>query len=86
MTGVQTCALPIFLDLEDFIFSNNIVPIGSLVYVLFCTSRWGWGFPAFLSEANAGNGLKFPPKARFYMSVILPAIILLVFVWGYIGS
>ncbi len=74
------------LDLEDFIFSNNIVPIGSLVYVLFCTSRWGWGFPAFLSEANAGNGLKFPPKARFYMSVILPAIILLVFVWGYIGS
>ena len=48
------------LDLEDFIVSNNILPLGSLVYLLFCVSRRGWGWESFLAEANTGSGLKFP--------------------------
>lgn len=70
-------------DLEDFIVSNNLLPIGSLVYLLFCTSRYGWGFDKFLNEANAGEGLKFPRWARIYVSYILPIIILGIFVQGY---
>ena len=71
------------LDLEDFIVSNNLLPLGSLVYLLFCTSRYGWGFKNFLSEANAGSGVKFPTWARFYVSYIIPLIILFIFVQGY---
>lgn len=70
-------------DLEDFIVSNNLLPIGSLVYLLFCTSRYGWGFDNFMNEANAGVGLKFPKWARVYVSYILPLIILGVFLQGY---
>lgn len=73
------------LDFEDFIVSNNILPLGSLVYVLFCTSRYGWGFKNFMAEANAGNGLKFPKWAKIYVSYILPILILYVFVQGYIS-
>ena len=70
-------------DLEDFIVSNTILPIGTTVYVLFCTSRRGWGWERFLAEANAGRGLAFPRRARVYMTWILPLIILLVFLQGY---
>lgn len=72
------------LDLEDFIVSNNILPIGSLVYLLFCVTRYGWGWDNFIREANTGQGLKFPKWIRFYLTFILPAIILVIFVQGYI--
>lgn len=71
------------LDLEDFLVSNNLLPIGSLVYLLFCTTRYGWGFDKFLQEANAGTGLKFPRWAKVYVSYVLPAVILLIFFQGY---
>lgn len=71
------------LDLEDFIVSNNLLPIGSLIYLLFCTSRYGWGFEKFMGEANEGTGLGFPRAIRFYVSYILPVIIILLFVQGY---
>ena len=71
------------LDLEDFVLSNNLLPIGSMVYVVFCTSRYGWGFKNFLAEANEGKGLKFPAWARIYVSYILPLIVLLIFIQGY---
>ncbi|MGR6835871.1 sodium-dependent transporter [Syntrophomonas erecta] len=74
------------LDLEDFIVSNNILPLGSLVYVLFCVSRYGWGWEKFIKEANTGIGIKVPVKARFYFTYILPIIILMVFVFGYIDK
>lgn len=74
------------LDLEDFIVSNNILPLGSLVYVLFCVSRYGWGWDHFVKEANSGVGIKVPQKARFYFTYILPIIILIVFVFGYIDK
>lgn len=70
-------------DLEDFIISNNLLPIGSLVYLLFCTSRYGWGWKKFIEEADTGKGLKFPKWARFYISWILPIIVLIIFVMGY---
>ncbi len=71
------------LDLEDFIVSNNLLPLGSLVYLLFCTSRYGWGWKKFCEEANAGEGTKFPKWTRIYVSYILPLIVLFIFVQGY---
>ena len=71
------------LDLEDFVLSNNLLPIGSMVYLVFCTSRYGWGFKNFLAEANEGKGLKFPAWAKIYVSYILPLIVLLIFIQGY---
>ena len=70
-------------DLEDFIVSNNLLPLGSLMYLLFCTSRYGWGWDRFIAEADAGKGIKFPQWARFYVSYILPLIVLFIFVMGY---
>ncbi len=69
--------------IEDFLVSQNILPLGSLVYVLFCTSRRGWGWDKFLAEANEGQGLAFPKNVRFYVTYILPAIVLFIFVMGY---
>ena len=73
------------LDLEDFFLSNNLLPIGSLIYLLFCTSRYGWGWRNFCREADAGNGVKFPKWARFYVSYILPLVVLVIFVNGYVA-
>ena len=70
-------------DLEDFIVSNNLLPLGSLVYLLFCTSRYGWGWKNFIAEAVAGQGLKFPKWSRIYVTYVLPLIILFIFVMGY---
>lgn len=70
-------------DLEDFIVSNNLLPIGSLLYLLFCTSKKGWGWKNFIAEADAGKGLKFPQWSRFYVRYILPLIILFILVMGY---
>ncbi len=74
------------MDLEDFLVSNNILPLGSLVYLMFCTSRYGWGWKSFRAEANTGLGLQFPGWARIYVTYILPAIILVVFIQGYIAK
>ena len=74
------------LDLEDFIVSNNLLPLGSLVYLLFCTSRYGWGWKNFVAEADAGQGLKFPKWARFYVTFLLPLIVLYIFAQGYISK
>ncbi len=74
------------LDLEDFIFSNNILPIGALSFVLFCTYKFGWGWDNFLKEANAGEGITFPGWIRPYMAYILPLIILIVLVKGWLEA
>jgi NSS family neurotransmitter:Na+ symporter len=71
-----------FLDLEDFLVSNCMLPIGSLCYVLFCVSKKGWGFDKFLEEANAGKGLKMGKWIRPYVTYILPIIISVLFVIG----
>ena len=71
------------LDLEDFLVSNTITPIGSALIVLFCTSRYGWGWNAFINEADAGEGLKYPRKLRIYTAYILPLLIIVIFLKGY---
>lgn len=71
------------LDFEDFIVSNNLLPLGSLAYILFSTSKNGWGWDAFLKEANSGKGINFPGSLFSYMKYILPAIIIAIYLKGY---
>lgn len=71
------------LDFEDFIVSNNLLPLGSLVYLLFCVHKCGWGWNNFIEEADTGKGLKFPKWVRFYVTYILPLIVLFIFIEGY---
>ena len=63
------------LDSEDFIVSNLLLPCGSLVYLLFCVSKWGWGFDRYIAEVNKGEGLKLSPKLKPYFRYVLPVLI-----------
>ena len=72
------------LDSEDFIVSNLLLPIGSLVYLLFCVSKWGWGFDKYIAEANTGSGLKMSPKLKPYFRFVLPVLILVILIQGLI--
>ena len=71
-----------FLDAEDFLVSTLILPIGAFVYTLFCCHRFGWGWDAFLAEANAGRGLRLPAFLRPYCAYVLPLVVLAVFLLG----
>lgn len=73
------------LDLEDFIVSNVLLPIGSFVYLLFCVTKYGWGYEKYLEEANTGEGLKMPKKIRFYVTYILPILLILLILQGWFG-
>ena len=70
------------LDVEDFLVSNIFLPLGSLVYLLFCVTRYGWGWKNFKEEANTGHGLKVHDWMRPYLTYILPLIVLFIFVFG----
>ena len=70
------------LDSEDFLVSGLLLPIGSLVYLLFCVSKWGWGFDKYVAEANKGEGLKFAKWLKPYFQFILPALIVVIFLQG----
>lgn len=71
------------MDLEDFLVSNNILPLGSVVYLLFCTHKNGWGWENFIQEANSGRGMKFPQMVRGYMTYVLPWIVVVIYLKGY---
>lgn len=71
------------IDLEDFLVSYNLLPLGSLVFVMFCVRKNGWGFDNFIKEANTGTGIKLPKWIRFYMSYILPLIVIVIYLKGY---
>lgn len=71
------------MDLEDFLVSYNVLPLGGLIFVLFCVRKNGWGFENFREEANTGVGKKIPNWIRFYMNYILPLIIVVVYLKGY---
>ena len=73
------------LDTEDFLVSNLLLPIGSLIYLLFCVSKWGWGFDKYLAEANKGTGLGMSPRFKIYFQFILPMLILVILLVG-LGS
>ena len=72
--------------LEDFIVSQNLLPLGSLIFLCFCVHKAGWGWDKFIEEADAGEGLKFPKGKviKFYLKWIAPVIVVLVFVAGYL--
>ena len=73
------------LDSEDFLVSNIMLPLGSLIFVLFCTTRYGWGWEKFMKEANEGTGLKAAKWMRPYMTYVLPVIVFVIFVIGLVG-
>lgn len=70
------------LDSEDFLVSNLLLPLGSLVYLLFCVTRWGWGFDNYLEEANTGKGIKLGRFLKPYFQFILPVLILIILIQG----
>lgn len=73
------------LDSEDFLVSNLLLPIGSLIYLLFCVTRFGWGFDNYYKECNEGDGLKLPRALKPYFQFILPVLIVFIIVQGLIG-
>ena len=73
------------LDSEDFIVSNLLLPIGSLIFIIFCTTRYGWGWDKFLAEANEGTGLKVAKWMRPYMTYVLPVIVAVILVVGLVN-
>lgn len=70
------------LDSEDFIVSNLLLPIGSLIFLLFCTTRFGWGFDKYYEECNAGKGIHFPKWLKPYFQFVLPILILIIIIQG----
>ena len=70
------------LDFEDFLVSNLLLPAGSLVYLLFCVSRWGWGCDSYLRECNTGSGLRMPRWLKPYFQYILPVLIAVILIRG----
>lgn len=82
LSGVHIIGGRDVLDSEDFLVSNILLPGGSLMYLLFCTTRWGWGFDQYLAEANKGFGVKIPRWVKPYFQFVLPVLILLILVQG----
>ncbi|MBE6017233.1 MAG: sodium-dependent transporter [Lachnospiraceae bacterium] len=73
------------LDSEDFIVSNILLPVGALIFLLFCCTKWGWGFDNYLAEANKGSGIKMARWFRHYFRFVMPVLILAIFIFGLIG-
>lgn len=71
------------MDAEDFLVSNNLLPLGAMVFVLFCTAKRGWGWKNFIDEADTGQGMKFPKQLRVYMTAAVPFIISAIYLKGY---
>ena len=72
------------LDSEDFIVSNLLLPIGSLVFLMFCVTKWGWGFDKYIDEANTGKGIKICKILKLYFLFILPILIIFILIQGLI--
>jgi NSS family neurotransmitter:Na+ symporter len=72
------------LDLEDFFVSTTLLPLGSLIFLLFATTKKGWGWDNFIKEADTGEGIKFPKWSKFYVKYVLPVLVIFVFIMGYI--
>ena len=70
------------LDSEDFIVSNILLPTGALIYLLFCVTKWGWGFDKYIEEVNTGSGIKMSKKIKPYFQFVLPVLILIILISG----
>jgi len=82
--GVEVPGIGNIQAIEDFLMSNNVLPLGALVFLMFCTTKRGWGWDRFLAEADTGRGIPFPRWARPYIRYVLPALIVVVLVSGYV--
>ena len=82
LSGVHFIGARDVLDSEDFIVSNILLPGGSLIYLLFCVTKWGWGFDKYIAEVNKGEGLKMPLWIKPYFQYILPVLILVILIRG----
>lgn len=83
-SGVAVPGIGDIQSIEDFIVSNNLLPLGSLLYVVFCVSKSGWGWSNFVAEADQGEGARFPRWARGWLTFGLPALIVVIFIMGYV--
>ncbi len=83
LAGVTIPGIGDIQSIEDFIVSNNMLPLGALIFVLFCTHRFGWGWKNFLAEADAGEGVKFPAWTRLWVTYGIPVLIIIIFIMGY---
>ena len=70
------------LDSEDFIVSNILLPVGSMIFVLFCSHKFGWGFDNYIEEVNRGKGIRMPNAIKWYFRIVLPILILVIFING----
>ncbi|MBE6729803.1 MAG: sodium-dependent transporter [Ruminococcaceae bacterium] len=73
------------LDMEDFVVSNILLPVGALIFLLFCVTKWGWGFDKYIEEANTGKGAKMPRILKYYFRFIMPVFILIILVVGIVN-
>lgn len=73
------------LDMEDFVVSQILLPVGALIFLLFCVTKWGWGFDKYIEEANTGKGFKLPHWLKYYFRFVLPILIIVIFVAGLVG-
>ena len=84
LSGVTPLGMDI-MGFEDFIVSNNILPLGALVYLLFCVTKYGWGWDNFYAEVNTGKGLKYPAWIKGYLKYVIPIAVLFIFIQGYVS-
>ncbi len=86
LSGVTIPGIGDIQSIEDFIVSNNLLPLGGLVFLLFCTRKRGWGLDAFLKETDTGEGMRFPRWICGYLKYVLPILMLIIFVGGYVPA
>lgn len=84
LSGISIKGMGI-IDIEDYLVSNVILPLGSLIYVLFCSRRYGWGFDNYIGEVNTGKGIKMPRWIKPYFTYVLPIIVIIVFIMSVVG-
>ena len=70
------------LDSEDFMVSNIFLPLGALIFLIFCVTKWGWGFEKYQEEVNTGEGIKMPTFLKHYFRIVLPILIIIIFLNG----
>ena len=83
-SGVAIPGIGDIQSIEDFIVSNNMLPLGSLIFVIFCTTKFGWGWDNFIEEADKGKGVKLPVRFRLWYKYGIPVLIVIIFVMGYV--
>lgn len=83
LSWIQVPGIGDIQSIEDFIVSNNMLPLGSLIFVIFCTRKWAWGWDNFIAEADAGKGVKFPKWSRLWVTWGIPVLIIIIFIMGY---